>query len=168
MDEQHFFFLCRRLLNESSFLQVLVAKRSWSDPEPSMASKGPAASTSAESSNPGGTSGNSGNGDNASQDSTFECNICLDTAKDAVISLCGHLFWSVASSCFRVAQLRSLFMCRGRVCFYASLLPLLQQRVEVVLLIDGGDYEPLLPAASLSRSRASAAVSLPSSPLLPV
>ncbi|XP_069775725.1 E3 ubiquitin-protein ligase RNF5-like isoform X2 [Narcine bancroftii] len=23
---------------------------------------------------------------------TFECNICLDTAKDAVISLCGHLF----------------------------------------------------------------------------
>ncbi|GLD74065.1 E3 ubiquitin-protein ligase RNF185 isoform X1 [Lates japonicus] len=26
------------------------------------------------------------------QDSTFECNICLDTAKDAVISLCGHLF----------------------------------------------------------------------------
>ncbi|XP_051899715.1 E3 ubiquitin-protein ligase RNF5 [Pristis pectinata] len=27
-------------------------------------------------------------GDRAS----FECNICLDTAKDAVISLCGHLF----------------------------------------------------------------------------
>lgn len=23
----------------------------------------------------------------------FECNICLDTAKDAVISQCGHLFW---------------------------------------------------------------------------
>uniref|UniRef100_A0A3B4BNX5 RING-type E3 ubiquitin transferase n=1 Tax=Pygocentrus nattereri TaxID=42514 RepID=A0A3B4BNX5_PYGNA len=23
----------------------------------------------------------------------FECNICLDTARDAVISLCGHLFW---------------------------------------------------------------------------
>ncbi|XP_041069629.1 E3 ubiquitin-protein ligase RNF5 isoform X1 [Carcharodon carcharias] len=23
---------------------------------------------------------------------SFECNICLDTAKDAVISLCGHLF----------------------------------------------------------------------------
>ncbi|XP_069789739.1 E3 ubiquitin-protein ligase RNF185-like isoform X3 [Narcine bancroftii] len=31
-------------------------------------------------------------GENAAQDSTFECNICLDTAKDAVISLCGHLF----------------------------------------------------------------------------
>ena len=25
----------------------------------------------------------------------FECNICLDTAKDAVISMCGHLFWLV-------------------------------------------------------------------------
>lgn len=23
----------------------------------------------------------------------FECNICLDTAKEAVVSLCGHLFW---------------------------------------------------------------------------
>ncbi|KAG5834889.1 hypothetical protein ANANG_G00266350 [Anguilla anguilla] len=31
-------------------------------------------------------------GEGGSQDSTFECNICLDTAKDAVISLCGHLF----------------------------------------------------------------------------
>lgn len=25
-------------------------------------------------------------------ESAFECNICLDTAKDAVVSLCGHLF----------------------------------------------------------------------------
>lgn len=23
----------------------------------------------------------------------FECNICLDTARDAVVSMCGHLFW---------------------------------------------------------------------------
>uniref|UniRef100_A0A8C1P6C3 RING-type E3 ubiquitin transferase n=1 Tax=Cyprinus carpio TaxID=7962 RepID=A0A8C1P6C3_CYPCA len=27
-----------------------------------------------------------------SSSSTFECNICLDTSRDAVISLCGHLF----------------------------------------------------------------------------
>lgn len=27
-----------------------------------------------------------------SQDGSFECNICLDTAKDAVVSYCGHLF----------------------------------------------------------------------------
>jgi len=25
-------------------------------------------------------------------ESMFECNICLDTAKDAVVSMCGHLF----------------------------------------------------------------------------
>uniref|UniRef100_A0A8C4QP66 E3 ubiquitin-protein ligase RNF185 n=1 Tax=Eptatretus burgeri TaxID=7764 RepID=A0A8C4QP66_EPTBU len=31
-------------------------------------------------------------GDGGDTDGTFECNICLDTAKDAVISLCGHLF----------------------------------------------------------------------------
>lgn len=31
-----------------------------------------------------------------SQDGSFECNICLDTAKDAVVSLCGHLFWYVS------------------------------------------------------------------------
>ncbi|XP_064833906.1 E3 ubiquitin-protein ligase RNF185-like [Oncorhynchus masou masou] len=31
-------------------------------------------------------------GEGGNQDSTFECNICLDTSKDAVISLCGHLF----------------------------------------------------------------------------
>lgn len=27
------------------------------------------------------------------EERAFECNICLDTAKDAVISMCGHLFW---------------------------------------------------------------------------
>lgn len=30
--------------------------------------------------------------DDTNQDSIFECNICLDTAKDAVVSMCGHLF----------------------------------------------------------------------------
>lgn len=30
--------------------------------------------------------------DDANPASDFECNICLDVAKDAVISLCGHLF----------------------------------------------------------------------------
>ncbi|XP_014666090.1 PREDICTED: E3 ubiquitin-protein ligase RNF185-like [Priapulus caudatus] len=32
------------------------------------------------------------NKSNPSQDGTFECNICLDTAHDAVVSMCGHLF----------------------------------------------------------------------------
>lgn len=58
-----------------------------------MASKGPSASASTENSSAGGPSGSSnGTGESGGQDSTFECNICLDTAKDAVISLCGHLF----------------------------------------------------------------------------
>lgn len=26
-------------------------------------------------------------------DSLFECNICLDVARDAVVTMCGHLFW---------------------------------------------------------------------------
>uniref|UniRef100_A0A452FIJ4 E3 ubiquitin-protein ligase RNF n=1 Tax=Capra hircus TaxID=9925 RepID=A0A452FIJ4_CAPHI len=60
-----------------------------------MASKGPSASASPDNSSAGGPSGSSnGAGESGGQDSTFECNICLDTAKDAVISLCGHLFWS--------------------------------------------------------------------------
>lgn len=33
---------------------------------------------------------NENNSDSAS--SQYECNICLETAKDAVISMCGHLF----------------------------------------------------------------------------
>lgn len=33
------------------------------------------------------------NEDKGDEDRAFECNICLDTAKDAVISMCGHLFW---------------------------------------------------------------------------
>lgn len=35
---------------------------------------------------------NNGSGSGNSNDSTYECTICLETAKDAVVSLCGHLF----------------------------------------------------------------------------
>ncbi|XP_075220970.1 E3 ubiquitin-protein ligase RNF185-like isoform X2 [Lycorma delicatula] len=31
-------------------------------------------------------------GSEEKDDRMFECNICLDTAKDAVVSMCGHLF----------------------------------------------------------------------------
>lgn len=31
-------------------------------------------------------------GDMSKHESAFECNICLETAKDAVVSMCGHLF----------------------------------------------------------------------------
>ncbi|KAH8303198.1 hypothetical protein KR059_003235 [Drosophila kikkawai] len=49
-------------------------------------------------SNPNGTTTNSEGAEskdkNADQneESLYECNICLDTAKDAVVSMCGHLF----------------------------------------------------------------------------
>lgn len=32
------------------------------------------------------------NDDEDKNDSMFECNICLDVAKEPVVSLCGHLF----------------------------------------------------------------------------
>uniref|UniRef100_A0A7N6A481 RING-type E3 ubiquitin transferase n=1 Tax=Anabas testudineus TaxID=64144 RepID=A0A7N6A481_ANATE len=43
----------------------------------------------------GGGGGGSGEGERERDRdrATFECNICLDTARDAVISMCGHLFW---------------------------------------------------------------------------
>lgn len=43
-----------------------------------------------------GTGANQNDGDEKqTENQMFECNICLDTAKDAVISMCGHLFWLV-------------------------------------------------------------------------
>uniref|UniRef100_A0A3Q2XAJ4 E3 ubiquitin-protein ligase RNF185 n=1 Tax=Hippocampus comes TaxID=109280 RepID=A0A3Q2XAJ4_HIPCM len=51
-----------------------------------------AAATAAAENASSGSSSSTAGGDGGNQDSTFECNICLDTAKDAVISLCGHLF----------------------------------------------------------------------------
>ncbi|XP_029023362.1 E3 ubiquitin-protein ligase RNF5 [Betta splendens] len=39
-----------------------------------------------------GSGGGSGEGERERDRATFECNICLDTARDAVISMCGHLF----------------------------------------------------------------------------
>ncbi len=33
------------------------------------------------------------NESNEPSNPNFECNICLDTAKEAVVSMCGHLFW---------------------------------------------------------------------------
>lgn len=43
------------------------------------------------SNNPSGASG--GSAEQPNDQGSYECNICLDTAKDAVVSYCGHLFW---------------------------------------------------------------------------
>lgn len=38
-------------------------------------------------------------------DSMFVCNICLDIAKDAVVSMCGHLYcWPCLSECFAIIK----------------------------------------------------------------
>lgn len=77
-----------------------VPSTSSNDPQPT------ASTSAADSTNPesGGSSSATGkskinledandDGDEEKKDdSVFECNICLDTAKDAVVSMCGHLF----------------------------------------------------------------------------
>lgn len=73
---------------------------SSNDPQPT------ASTSAADSSNPESGSSSSSTGkskinledanddgdEEKKDDSVFECNICLDTAKDAVVSMCGHLF----------------------------------------------------------------------------
>ncbi|KAG7167556.1 E3 ubiquitin-protein ligase RNF185-like [Homarus americanus] len=58
-----------------------------------MATAGPSSSSNSRSESSNNASGGAeGGGEDATDSSNFECNICLDTAKDAVISMCGHLF----------------------------------------------------------------------------
>lgn len=50
------------------------------------------------------TTGSGGNSSDTKEeekkdDKMFECNICLDTARDAVVSMCGHLFWYLIFHC---------------------------------------------------------------------
>ncbi|XP_042292404.1 uncharacterized protein rnf5 isoform X2 [Thunnus albacares] len=74
--------------------------RSSSDGGPASRGGFPAGESSNDRDGPGGSSsggggssgGGSGEGERERDRATFECNICLDTARDAVISMCGHLF----------------------------------------------------------------------------
>lgn len=61
-----------------------------SDGGPASRGAFPAGGSSNDRDGPGGSSGG---GEGERDRATFECNICLDTARDAVISMCGHLFW---------------------------------------------------------------------------
>lgn len=65
--------------------------RSTSDGGPASRGGFPGGESSNDRDGTGG--GDGGSGDGERDRATFECNICLDTAKDAVISMCGHLFW---------------------------------------------------------------------------
>ncbi|NP_001156217.1 ring finger protein 5-like [Acyrthosiphon pisum] len=50
------------------------------------------ATISNESNSPQKNTGNEENDGKDDQNNMFECNICLENAKDAVVSVCGHLF----------------------------------------------------------------------------
>lgn len=62
-----------------------------------MSASAGAAASSSKSEEASGANGNGSggvaDGEEKKEDRTFECNICLDTARDAVVSMCGHLFW---------------------------------------------------------------------------
>ncbi|KAL7381472.1 hypothetical protein ABVT39_006166 [Epinephelus coioides] len=68
--------------------------RSSSDGGPASRGGYSAGESSSDRDGQGGSSsgGGSGEGERERDRATFECNICLDTARDAVISMCGHLF----------------------------------------------------------------------------
>ncbi|TDH03925.1 hypothetical protein EPR50_G00147080 [Perca flavescens] len=68
--------------------------RSSSDGGPASRGGFPAGESSNDRDGPGGGGGGGGGGEGERERdrATFECNICLDTARDAVISMCGHLF----------------------------------------------------------------------------
>ncbi|KAK2830576.1 hypothetical protein Q5P01_018507 [Channa striata] len=77
----------------------MAAADPWSSSDGGAASRGgfPAGESGNDSDRPGGggggsSSGGGGSGEGERERATFECNICLDTARDAVISMCGHLF----------------------------------------------------------------------------
>ncbi|KAM8841170.1 E3 ubiquitin-protein ligase RNF5 isoform 2-T2 [Spinachia spinachia] len=65
--------------------------RSSSDGGPATRGGFPAGESGNDRDGPGGGSGG-GESERERDRATFECNICLDTATDAVISMCGHLF----------------------------------------------------------------------------
>jgi E3 ubiquitin-protein ligase RNF5 len=58
----------------------------------SSSTAGPSSSKKFDSNSSTSNNDNSKDGEEKKDDSIFECNICLDTAKDAVVSVCGHLF----------------------------------------------------------------------------
>ena len=71
--------------------------RSSSDGGPAGRGGFPAGESSNERDGPGRSGGE---GEREPDRATFECNICLDTARDAVISMCGHLFWYETGDCY--------------------------------------------------------------------
>lgn len=77
----------------SSYSDVSSSSRDHSIPEASKGADQESESSTGSSSSTGKSKINlEDDGEEKKDDSVFECNICLDTAKDAVVSMCGHLF----------------------------------------------------------------------------
>jgi len=73
------------------------------------------ATTSSESDSSRKNTENKENENKDEQNNMFECNICLDNAKDAVVSVCGHLFWLVTELyCYTFILLL--------ICIYSSVI----------------------------------------------
>lgn len=93
---------------------MATAGGSSSGEEPS--EKWTQASTSSSTSSSNSHKGQESNsaGDNVS----FECNICLDTAKDAVVSMCGHLFcWPCLHQWLETKPNRQVCpVCKAAIC----------------------------------------------------
>uniref|UniRef100_T1HIJ2 RING-type E3 ubiquitin transferase n=1 Tax=Rhodnius prolixus TaxID=13249 RepID=T1HIJ2_RHOPR len=60
----------------------------------------------------------SGKDEEKEENPMFECNICLDTAKDAVVSMCGHLFcWPCLHQWLETRPMRQLCpVCKAAIC----------------------------------------------------
>lgn len=56
---------------------------------------GSAGSSSGVSGDAAAAAGPGSSGGSVGDDSRFECNVCLDSPDEPVVTLCGHLFWWV-------------------------------------------------------------------------
>ena len=87
-----FNLILQTLIYSINYLVDLVSRNDWANREVMASStdnNGPSEPS------PSTSSSNNEKSNSYGSDANFECNICLDTAKDAVVSMCGHLFWYV-------------------------------------------------------------------------
>ncbi|KOB65511.1 Ring finger protein 5 [Operophtera brumata] len=60
--------------------------------------------------------GDAGGEDDKTDERMLECNICLDTARDAVVSMCGHLF------CRQVCPVCKAAISRDKIFLWVAIL----------------------------------------------
>ncbi|XP_017852956.1 E3 ubiquitin-protein ligase RNF185 isoform X4 [Drosophila busckii] len=75
-----------------SFTGSALASGNVADLNEAAGASAGATSSASTANKEGGSTTSNDNDKDQSDESLYECNICLDTAKDAVVSMCGHLF----------------------------------------------------------------------------